>query len=219
MTTEEFFGKISGIIVTAGIFPYVWRVWRREITVNLVSWLIWLIAVFALVANYKVSGATENVWPAYFSCFNVTLIVLIALFRGKRHPLHWYDWVCFVLGIISIAVWVVLTIPQLLKFIESHVGYLGTKKEIATYALCIGILADAFAAVPTFLFLLKEPWEDRPFAWLTYSFGYSLSFFAITEHTFANYVLPVYMTGMAAVICYPLIKYRIQQRIPIKQWI
>lgn len=203
MNNEEIIGKTSGFLVTIGIFPYVYRIWQGKITANPVTWFIWFVAAFALLANYKSSGAKDNIWPAIFGCFNVTLVLGISLFKGKREPVGYLDWVCFFLAGVSLVAWFKL----------------GKSREMSTYALYLAILADAFAVIPTFIMLVKKPHLDRPFAWLTFSIGYGITMFAITEHTIANYALPIYMTIMAALITTPLIVYRIKRKIPLREWI
>ena len=85
--------------------------------------------------------------------------------------------------------------------------------------LYTAIIADLFAAVPTFMFLWKNPEEDLPFAWSLYAIGYGLAIFAVKENTFANYALPVYMCIGSSSIASILIAYRIKKSIPLKEWI
>ena len=91
-------------------------------------------------------------------------------------------------------------------------------EKLAQYALYIALIADATAAIPTIRFLNKNPEHDRPLMWVVYALGYGVSIFAIQNHTFSNYALPVYMTVGAVFIAYPLIRYRIRKGIEFKEW-
>jgi cytochrome c-type biogenesis protein CcmH/NrfF len=73
--------------------------------------------------------------------------------------------------------------------------------------------------LPSIKFLSKNPEKDRPALWIVFSFGYFLSMFAITEHTFANWILPVFMTLAPALVWIHLVKYRVKNKIPLKEWI
>ena len=66
---------------------------------------------------------------------------------------------------------------------------------------------------------LKNPKKDKPLPWMLFAFGYGISIFAITNHTFSNYSLPVFMLVVPALVWWPLLKYRIKNNIPIKYWI
>jgi hypothetical protein len=61
--------------------------------------------------------------------------------------------------------------------------------------------------------------EDRPFAWGMYAFGYFLAIFAMPEQTFANYVLPLYMTVGSGIATLLLAIPRIRRGVPLKEWI
>jgi hypothetical protein len=96
--------------------------------------------------------------------------------------------------------------------------YMRSDPGLVQYALYVAILADLCAAVPTFKHLYNDPLEDRPIAWGIFAFGYGLALFAVPEYTFANCVLPVYMTlGSTTVMCI-LASHRIKHNIPIKEW-
>jgi hypothetical protein len=107
------------------------------------------------------------------------------------------------LGIISLIFWVLTK----------------QSKELVQFALYIGIIADFMGILPSIIFLKKYPEKDRPALWIIFSFGYFLSMFSITEHTFANLILPLFMTFTPALVWIHLVKYRVKNKIPLKEWI
>jgi len=92
-------------------------------------------------------------------------------------------------------------------------------KELSAYALVLAIIGDLCAAIPTIKFLWKNPDRDRPFAWGCFALGYGLSILAITENTFSNYILPIYMACGASTVTSILAYYRLKNKIPLREWI
>jgi hypothetical protein len=90
---------------------------------------------------------------------------------------------------------------------------------MSQWALYLAIVADLFVAIPTIVFVWTQPNSDRPFAWAFFAVGYGLAIFAITEHTFANYVLPLYMFFGALSITLPLVLYRRRHKVPLSEWV
>ena len=202
--SAETIGMISGGLVFVNIVPYAIRVYQGKIRPVPTSWSLWSFIGLALLLTYKSSGAGANVWPAVFGFTNPLLVMILAIRRRE----HWkrpepYEWGCLIFGIISLVMWV---------FVQGS-------KELSTYALVLAIVADLFAAIPTLIFFVKKPMEDRPFAWGMYAFGYFWAIFAMPEQTFANYILPLYMTVGSGIATLLLVIPRIRRGVPLKEWI
>jgi hypothetical protein len=180
------------------------RTAQRKVKPVLVRWLLWTIIGFAILITYKSSGAEDSIWPAVFG-FTNPLIITCLLFKqgGRLGKISRAEKRCLIVGLISLIMW----------------EFLRHDKSLAQFSLYTAMIADLFAAVPTFMFLWKNPEEDLPFAWSLYAIGYGLAIFAIRENTFANYVLPVYMCIGSSSIASILIAYRIKNSVPLKEWI
>ncbi|MBI2097433.1 MAG: hypothetical protein HYT46_00645 [Candidatus Vogelbacteria bacterium] len=200
---KEEIGLISGLLVTASVIPYAIRTYQNKIHPNLVSWSIWALLGLALLLTYHSSGATTNVWPAVFGFTNPLLITILAFWRGEKKRPNKLEVACLIIGIASIIFW----------------WFVQDAKQLAQYALYIAIVADAAAAIPTIAYVWQTPNGDRPFAWLLFGVGYGLALFAIEEHSFANYILPVYMTVGSSFVALPLVLHRLRERVPIAQWV
>lgn len=195
-------GQISGMVVLLSIIPYAVRVYQRKIVANLVSWSVWSMVALALLANYDMSGAKDNLWTLIWGTANPFIITIIAIWRGGLRKIGKFDIWCLVFGIISMVIW-----------------YYFNSREAATFGLVMGIVADAFAMVPTIRGAHLRPDDDRPMMWGVFSLGYVISIFSITEHTFSNYILPLYMSIGAGIVFVILAKYRVQHKIPLREWI
>jgi hypothetical protein len=197
-------GLLSGGLVVLSIVPYAIRVYEGKIRPVPTSWSLWSFIGLALLLTYRSSGAKANMWPALFGFTNPALITILALRRRE----HWkrpepYEWACLVFGIVSLVTWL---------FVQQN-------RELSQYALYLAIVADLCASIPTLIFFKKEPEGDRPFAWFLYAVGYFLAIFAITEQTFANYALPLYMTIASLIATLLLVIPRIHRKIPVREWI
>ena len=200
----EIIGLVSGLLVVISVIPYSIRTYQGKIHPNLTSWSLWTLIGLALLLTYKSSGAKANIWPAIFGFINPLLIaVLILRQHGKWIKPNKIEIVCSVFCLLSFGLWFLVR--------ESN--------ELAQYALYLAIVADACAAIPTIVFVWMHPDGDRPFAWGFYAVGYGLAIFAITEHTFANYILPLYMFFGSLSITFPLILYRWRKKYPVSEWI
>lgn len=196
-------GMISGLSVIISVIPYSIRVYQGKIRPNLTSWSLWTLIGLALLLTYKSSGAGANVWPAMFGFANPLLVTILVLRQhgGWARP-NRIEVACLVLGLLSLGFWFGVR----------------ENKELSQYALYLAIIADACAAIPTIMFVWTEPDGDRPFAWAFFAVGYGLAIFAITEQTFANYVLPIYMFFGAGIIALPLALHRWRQKAPLSEW-
>jgi len=200
----ELIGIISGILVAVSIIPYSIRTWQRKIRPNVTSWSLWAIIGLALLLTYKSSGAKDNVWVSVFGFTNPLIITLIALKRQyERTRLSKIDKFCLVFGLIALVMWF----------------FMRGSKELVQYALYVALIADAFASIPTIVFLWESPDQDRPFAWSLFVLASGLNIFAISDFTFANLILPIYMVITSLLITIPLYVYRLRKRTPIEEWI
>ena len=165
------------------IVPYAIRTYDGKIRPVPTSWSLWSLIGLALLLTYRSSGATANVWPAGYSDSRIPpLITILSLLRREKWKKpNLAEQLCFVFGMVSLALWV----------------FLRNNQELSRYALGLAIVADLCAAIPTIHFVWTEPERDRPFAWVLFGIGYFLVVFAIPENTFANWGLPLYMTAVS----------------------
>lgn len=199
----ETIGVISGFIVFLAVIPYAVRTYQKLIVPNIVSWGLWTFTGFAMLVTYK-SGADTSIWPAFFSFFNPLVILVLILLRMKPEcsKLTKAETVCLIIGVLSLCLWFVFR----------------DEKHLLQYALYVAIIADLCACVPTIVYVWNNPMGDRPFAWIVFTFGYGIIFFAITEHAFVNYALPLYTVIAGILIILLLVVPRLRQKIPLREW-
>jgi hypothetical protein len=132
---------------------------------------------------------------------NPTLIFILTLFKGEYIKPDTIEKFSLLVGLTAIVVWLI--------FRDSS-GVLPT---------VIAIAADFCALMPTLRFVIKSPDEEAPLAWICFFLGSFLAIFGIEHYTLESLLLPVYMTIGASLVVFPLIRYRIKMRIPMRHWI
>jgi hypothetical protein len=229
---EKFFGILSAIIVLASYPVYILRIWQRKIIPNISSWTIFVLVSVALCLSSFASGGKENSWVTFGPLLGCTVILISALIVSKEKSMTKFDITCLVLACVSISLWFVSkqgewiieiiiysgvfpNLPNLMWALPG-VNFLTQNPESSLY---LGIFTDFMGIVPSINFLSKNPEKDRPGMWIIFSIGYFLSMFAITENTFANWVLPSFMVVAPALVWFHLVKYRLKNKIPLKEWI
>jgi hypothetical protein len=196
-------GAWSGGMVFLSVIPYAIRTYERKIQPVPTTWSLWSLIGLAVLLTYRSSGAEANAWPAVFGFVNPSVIVILSVWRRgewKRPTLS--ERFCFFFGLLSLAMWI----------------FMRQDRNLAQYALYVAIAADLCAALPTLIFVWREPDRDRPLAWVIFALGYFLAIFAIPADTLANWIVPLYMTLVALSVAFPLALYRLRLRVPLKDW-
>lgn len=185
------------------IIPYAIRTYEGKIHPVPTTWSLWSLIGLAMLLTYRSSGAEANAWPAVFGFVNPTVITILSVWRrGEWKKPTVSERFCFSFGVASLAMWILMR----------------QRPNLAQYALYVAIAADICAAIPTIVFVWREPDRDRPLAWVIFAVGYFLAIFAIPQDTLANWILPLYMTLVALVVAFPLVLHRLRRRVPLKHW-
>lgn len=202
---QKIIGICSGLFVLTSVIPYLVGVIRGTIEPNLTSWFLWSFISFALLVTYKSNGADNNIWPVFFGFTNPVLVTIAMLWKGKFKKPKTLEYVCGGISMTALILW----------------WFVRDEKEtfLAELALCLSIVADLCAFIPTMRYVRRNPEKDLPLAWTLFAIGYALALGALPVITFASVVLPVYMAIASSLVALPLIAYRIKNKIPINKWI
>jgi len=201
MTQGDILGFVAQFILAISIVPYVISIFRGTVKPNSISWFIWSLIGFAfwLITPPSADEVTKMLTVIFM--LNPTLIFLLTLFRGENTKPDSLEIFSLVIGLSSILAWF---------FLKNTAGAL---------PISIAILADFCALIPTLRFVFKSPQEEKPLAWIFFFLGSFIAVVAIEEHNIESLLLPIYMTIAAFLVVFPLVKYRLKMKIPIKNWI
>jgi hypothetical protein len=201
MLEPYYFGLLAQFILAISIVPYTISIFRGTVKPNRISWFIWSVIGFAfwLITPNDADQVTKMLTLIFW--INPTLIFILTLFKGENIKPDTMEKFSLFVGLTAILVWVI--------FRDSS-GVLPT---------IIAIAADFCALLPTLRFVIKSPDEEAPLAWICFFLGSFIAIFGIEHYTLESLLLPVYMTFGAFLVVFPLIRYRIKMRIPMRHWI
>jgi len=201
MIEPYYLGLAAQFILAISILPYAISIFRGTVKPNRISWFIWSVIGFAfwLITPESADKVTKMLTVIFW--INPTLVFGLTLLKGENIKPDRLETFSLIVGLSAIVVWLI--------YRESS-GVLPT---------LIAIAADFCALLPTLRFVMKYPDEERPLAWIFFFLGSFIAVFGIEHHTLQSLLLPVYMTIGAFLVVFPLIRYRIRMRIPIRHWI
>ena len=202
MIIESYYlGVIAQFIFAIAILPYIISIFRETVKPNRISWFIWSIIGFAfwLITPPTADEVTKMMTIIFM--VNPSIVFILTLFKGESKKPDTIEKFSLMIGISAIIVW---------YFFKDDSGLL---------PISLAIFADFCALLPTLRFVFKTPEEETPLAWILFFLGSFLAVFAIEEQNIENVLLPLYIAIGSFFVAYPLIRYRIKMRIPLKQWI
>ncbi|MFZ2593361.1 MAG: hypothetical protein WAX38_01130 [Minisyncoccia bacterium] len=205
MNAQISISVLSGVLPLVGMVIYVYKTHHRVVNPNTTTWALWSLINFVILISYNSASSGDSMWSAlvgFIEPFAITVLLITRQGTVWQRLSH-TEVVCVCFAIFALYLW------WLLK--ES--------KPLAQYALYLSILADAIAAIPTIIGVYRKPESDRPVSWALFAAGYGISLCAITEHTFANYALPVYMVLVASSIAALCARHRLKTRAPLMEWV
>jgi len=132
---------------------------------------------------------------------NPTVIFILTLFKGESTRPDTMEKFSLFIGLSAILIW---------YFFKDETGIL---------PIVIAIVADFCALIPTLRFVFKSPEQETPLAWILFFLGFSIALFAIEDYSLESVLLPAYMAIGSFMVVYPLARYRLKMKAPLKAWI
>ncbi len=201
MTGPYYLGLLAQFILAVSILPYTISIFRGTVKPNRISWFIWSVIGFAfwLITPSTADEVTKMLTLIFM--INPTIIFILTLFKGAYIKPDRLELFSLFVGLFAIVIW---------YFYRQNSGI---------FPISMAIFADFCALLPTLRFVFATPDEEAPLAWVCFFLGSLIAVFGIEQYTLESLLLPIYMTIGAFCVVFPLIRYRIRMRIPIRNWI
>jgi hypothetical protein len=201
MTETYLLGLLAQFILAVSILPYTISIFRGTVKPNRISWFIWSVIGFAfwLITPATADEVTKMLTVIFM--VNPTIIFILTLFKGAYIKPDRLEVFSLIVGLSAITVW---------YFYRQSSGI---------FPISLAIFADFCALLPTLRFVLMRPNEEAPLAWICFFLGSFIALFGIEHFTLESVLLPAYMTVGAFLVVFPLVRYRIRMKIPLRSWI
>jgi hypothetical protein len=175
----EYFALVGALLGVSGGFYYLYQTLIGKTKPNRVTWFMWALFPMIAFAAQVSQGVGVLAWVTFFSgC--TPLLILLASFANR--DAYWKtrraDYFLLAASLLSLWLWSIT--------------------DNANVALVIAIIADVFAAVPTYVKAWHHP---RSESWVAYAIstgGFLLSFLAIQTYTFQRSAFVVYVLVLNA---------------------
>jgi len=201
MIEPYYLGLLAQFILAVSILPYTISIYRGTVKPNRISWFIWSVIGFAFWIITPESADKVTRMLTLIFMINPTIIFILTLFKGEYIEPDRLELFSLIVGLSAIVIW---------YFYRQNSGI---------FPISMAIFADFCALLPTLRFVLSAPDEEKPLAWIFFFLGSLIAIFGIEQYTLESLLLPVYMTMGAFFVVFPLIRYRIRMRIPLRNWI
>jgi len=201
MIEPYYLGLLAQFILAVSILPYTISIYRGTVKPNRISWFIWSVIGFAFWIITPESADKVTRMLTLIFMINPTIIFILTLFKGEYIEPDRLELFSLIVGLSAIIIW---------YFYRQNSGI---------FPISMAIFADFCALLPTLRFVLSAPDEEKPLAWIFFFLGSLIAIFGIEQYTLESLLLPVYMTMGAFFVVFPLIRYRIRMRIPLRNWI
>ena len=146
---------------------------------NQVTWLMWAVAPLIATSAALTKGVGWAVLPVFAAGLGPLLIFIFSLFNKKAYwKLELFDYICGVFSILALLLWWIT--------------------QEALIAIIFALVADAFAALPTYKKAFTNPETESEIAYITGLFNALTSFFALVAFSFAELAFPIYLVVLDA---------------------
>jgi hypothetical protein len=170
----EYFALIGGLLGALGGFYYLYQTLIGKTKPNRVTWFMWaLFPMIAFVAQLS-QGVGSLAWVTFFAGLT-PLLIFLASFVNKMAYWKTKATDYFLLSASLLSVW------------------LWSITDNANIALVIAIVADLFAAVPTYQKAWYHPQSESWVAYAISTAGFFLSLLAIQTYDFQNLAFVIYV--------------------------
>lgn len=174
---QQLLSVIAGLLLVAASVSYIISILTKDtekrITPRPLSWFGWALMMGISVISQVISDGLEwnqiGLFASTFFCILIPVVTLVV----RRYSIKPMDWVCLVLGLICIGV------------------YLSTRNALLT--TCLAIIADFIVAIPTLHNAYVDPKSEKTSAWLYGVLSWSLTLIVCIGNVWVYALFPLYL--------------------------
>jgi hypothetical protein len=177
---QQLSGAISGVVFFAAYVRYMLAVISGKSKPVIISWVLWgVIDIVAIVSMYSAGVVSMQMIGSVVGSIGV---MIVAIMYGEKHSWNFFDYVCLVLVIVSLAAWYFVPNPV--------VGLVLSQISVLT------------ASVPTFISAWKNPEQEDVLSWAMFFGSCVFAIIAINKGTLENIMQPIIFTIIESTMVY-----------------
>jgi hypothetical protein len=169
---RTFLSILSGLIIVAGVVPYILDVLKRQTKPRIVSWFNWTlltgIAAAASLADKQYASAALTL----AATIATALVVIFGLRYGDR-KFEAFDIYCELGALLGLILWIIFNSPLV--------------------AIAATVSIDFIAALPTLKHSWQKPYEETRLAYISGVAGGFLALAAVNKPHLSGLLYPVYI--------------------------
>ena len=176
---KDVLGTVAVGIAFIGYVPYLWAIWKGKTRPHAFSWTIWGILTAIAFAAQWVDGAGPGAWVTGVTALTCFIIVIVALFTGRKQTkghYHKSDVLSFIAALAAIPLWYLTNSPL--------------------WSMILVTIIDALGFYTTFRKSYVNPNEELLFAYLMSALKFVVALMALENFTIITALYPFSLVVM-----------------------
>jgi hypothetical protein len=174
MTFQEFCAAVASVGIFVVYIPYFWGMYRGHTKPHAFSWVVWALVASIAAAAQLSERAGPGAWTTTIMAVICWLIALVAFKKGE-HTVTRGDWVCFIVTLCAIPIWVL------------------TKNPL--YSVILVSVIETVGIYPTVRKSWSKPWSETALMYFLSSANQILMIYALTVYTMTTVLYPLTAIG------------------------
>jgi hypothetical protein len=166
----------AGALTVASVVPYVRDMLKGSTRPNVVSWGIWCLVQAIFAAAQVAEGASLSIVLPIAEVLTVGVVVVLGLAGYGYKKYGRLDFICLGLALGAIVLWQLTDEPMV--------------------AMCMAVVADLLAAIPTLVKAYKDSKSETPSAYFLVALSALAAGFATSIIDLPNLLWPAYIFAL-----------------------
>ncbi len=198
MEDKEILGLISIIFAVIGFGKYIRDILKNETHPHAFSWVVWgLLGAVAFFAQ-RSEAAGAGSWATGAGAMACLVIAALSVFYGER-TITKSDWLFFLSALVTIPLWAITGDPL--------------------WSVILAATIDTVGFFPTFRKAYEKPKEETAFLFVTDTFKFGCSIFAMERYSMTNLFYPVVIIAFNVIFVSMLVWRRRKQEPVLGVWV
>jgi hypothetical protein len=172
MNVHTFFAVIASAIAIISYIPYIRDIRAKKTRPHIFSWFVWTLMTAIYFFAQLSGGEGVGVLASGFTTV-ISIYIILASLRQAEKSIKPLDWVCFVISLLALLMWLITSTP--------------------VYSVALISFSDLMAFVPTFRKSFVDPYSETLATFLLSAVKHVLIVFSLESITFTTSFYTFYL--------------------------